>query len=197
MGGGPRRDVRRSRRVGSRRRVVLVDDQPALGGSLRYDLWAYPDGLGYETAHKLAGAVQSRSNIEVLTGATAFGLYEGNLLGVHQGSNLIKLRAKSVVAATGAYEQPLVYDRNDLPGTFLSSGLRRLMHLYRLRPGTAALVATTNDEGLPRRARPPERRGAGRSARRLQAPIPPRPRRRNGAALQGHPRPAVPRRGPR
>ena len=128
-------------------RVVLVDDQPALGGSLRYDLWAYPDGLGYETAHRLAGAVQSRSNIEVLTGATAFGLYEGNLLGVHQGSNLIKLRAKSVVAATGAYEQPLVYDRNDLPGTFLSSGLRRLMHLYRLRPGTAALVATTNDEG--------------------------------------------------
>ena len=128
-------------------RVVLVDDQPALGGSLRYDLRAYPDGLGYETAQELAVTVQSRSNIEVLTGATAFGLYEGNLLGVHQGSRLIKLRAGSVVAATGAYEQPLVYDRNDLPGTFLSSGLRRLMHLYRLRPGTAALVATTNDEG--------------------------------------------------
>ena len=83
----------------------------------------------------------------MLTGATAFGLYEGNLLGIRRGSEFIKLRAKSIVAATGAYEQPLLYDRNDLPGTFLSSGLRRLMHLHRLRPGGAALVAATNDEG--------------------------------------------------
>ena len=128
-------------------RVALVDDQPDLGGSLRYDAHGHSTGPGYETARELAGAVRARSNIEVLSAATAFGLYEGNLLGVHQGSRLIKLRARSVVAATGAYEQPLVYDRNDLPGTFLSSGLRRLIHLYRLRPGTAALVATTNDEG--------------------------------------------------
>ncbi len=128
-------------------RVVLVDDQPDLGGSLRYDLRGYQDGPGYATARDLAEAVRSRSNIEALAGATAFGLYEGNLLGVHQGSRLIKLRARSVIVATGAYEQPLVYDRNDLPGTFLSSGLRRLVHLYRIRPGTAAMVAATNDEG--------------------------------------------------
>ena len=141
VGGGPAGMSASLAAADSGVRVVLVDDQPSLGGSLRYDL------RSCETAQDFSAAVQSRPNIEVLTAATAFGLYEGNLLGVHQGSRLIKLRAKSIVAATGAYEQPLVYDRNDLPGTFLSSGLRRLMHLYRLRPGTAALVATTNDEG--------------------------------------------------
>ena len=147
VGGGPAGMSAALAVADSRVRVVLIDDQPALGGSLRYDLSGYPGGPGHETAQDLAKAVRSRPNIEVLTSATAFGLYESNLLGVHQDSRLIKLRARSVVVATGAYEQPLVYDRNDLPGTFLSSGLRRLMHLYRLRPGKAALVATTNDDG--------------------------------------------------
>ena len=51
-------------------------------------------------------------------------------------------------SATGAIEQPLVFADNDLPGVMLAGGARRLAALYGVRPGSAAVVATTGDRGL-------------------------------------------------
>ena len=133
--------------------VTLIDDQPSLGGHLRYGTRSYsglpdiPESSGYEIAARLAGEVSSHRGIEVRSGATAFGLYEGNLLGIHCGSSVVKLRAGSIVVATGSYEAPLTFDRNDLPGVMLSSGLQRLANLYGIRPGSTAIVATCNDQG--------------------------------------------------
>ena len=45
-------------------------------------------------------------------------------------------------------EQPLVFAGNDLPGVMLSGGVRRLIALYGVAPGTRAVVATTSDRGL-------------------------------------------------
>src|SRR6185312_9952417 len=50
--------------------------------------------------------------------------------------------------ATGVIEQPLVFADNDLPGIMLSGGAQRLAALYGVRPGSAAVVATTGDRGL-------------------------------------------------
>ena len=41
----------------------------------------------------------------------------------------------------------MVFERNDLPGVMLSSGARRLMHLYGVKPGATAVVATSDDQG--------------------------------------------------
>jgi len=127
-------------------RVVLIDDQPALGGHLRYIAGTLGSD-GREAAGGLANAVDSAKGVEVLSGATAFGLYEGNLLGVVQADRMVKLRAKTIVVATGAHELPLAFDRNDLPGVMLSTGFQRLVNLYGVKPGSTALVATTNDQG--------------------------------------------------
>ena len=133
--------------------VTLIDDQPSLGGHLRVDVRAYtevPDhsGMrGFEIGSKLAADAEGLPNLEVISGATVFGLYEGNLLGVAQDSRLIKLRGKRIIIATGSQEVPLVFPGNDLPGVFLSTGIRRLIHLYGLRPGKKALVITNNDSG--------------------------------------------------
>ena len=43
----------------------------------------------------LADEVRANSGIEVLADATAFGLYEGNLLGIHHGDTVMKLRARA------------------------------------------------------------------------------------------------------
>ena len=134
-------------------RVVLVDDQPGLGGSLRYDsrasirLPGMGEASALEAACRLAAEVKASDRIEVLSEATAFGLYEGRLLGITQGDSMIRLRAGRVVVATGSYETPLVFDRNDIPGVMLSTGLQRLIHLYGIKPGTTAMVATTGDQG--------------------------------------------------
>ncbi len=121
--------------------VVLIDDQMTLGGHLRGD----PTGDDVVTA--LANRVRAAGGIEVMNGATAFGLYEGNLLGVHQGDTVVKIRARQIVVATGSYEVPMVFDRNDVPGVMLSTGAQRLMRLYGVKPGSCAVVATSSDRG--------------------------------------------------
>ncbi len=121
--------------------VVLVDDQKRLGGHLRGD----PDHDA--TVAALVGRARAADGIEVMDDATAFGLYEGNLLGVHRGDTVLKLRAKQVVVATGSYEVPMTFDRNDVPGVMLSTGIQRLTRLYGVKPGSHAVIATSSDRG--------------------------------------------------
>ena len=130
-------------------RVTLIDDAPALGGHLRIDSTVNgPDSVpGYETAANLASQLSSLDGVTVLSGSTAFGLYEDNLLGILAPDRLVKLRARSVVVAAGVIEQPLVFDANDRPGVMLADGARRLARLYGVKPGERAVVATMNNEG--------------------------------------------------
>ena len=152
VGGGPA-GLAAALAAAANARVVLIDDQPALGGSLRYDLHsgARIPGMGEESGPdsfgRLAMEVEANDRIEVLPEAMAFGLYEGGLLGIASGDSMIRLRARRVVIATGSHETPLVFDRNDIPGVMLSTGLQRLIHLYGVKPGTTAMVATTGDQG--------------------------------------------------
>ena len=106
-----------------------------------------PAATGREIVAALAKAVSSSEGIEVLSPAAAFGLYEGNLLGIMRDQSVVKLRAGRIVVATGAYEVPLVFDRNDLPGVMLSTAIQRLIHLHGIKPASTAMVATTNDHG--------------------------------------------------
>ena len=41
-----------------------------------------------------------------------------------------------------------MFPDNDLPGVMLAGGARRLAALYAVKPGEAAVVATTGDRGL-------------------------------------------------
>ena len=135
-------------------RVVLIDDQPSLGGHLRtqtrhsFDLDEYSGLPDFEVARKLAQTVTNTPNITVMSNANAFGIYEGKLLGIHHGTGLVKLRCKRIVIATGAQEVPMVFPNNDLPGVLLSGGALRLINLYGVRPGRRGVVVTNNDQGL-------------------------------------------------
>ncbi|MBP7690992.1 MAG: (2Fe-2S)-binding protein, partial [Anaerolineales bacterium] len=86
-------------------------------------------------------------NITVYTDTTVLGWFQDHWLPAVSGDRLYKARARAVVAAAGAYETPLVFDNNDLPGVMLGSAAQRLLHLYGVRPGRRAVVATANDDG--------------------------------------------------
>src|SRR5215211_7751629 len=119
--------------------VVLCDEDVEPGGALLY-----------EGGHARAGALTERvraAGVEILSGAPALGFFDG-LVPVWQGSTLHQVRAARHIAATGTLEQPLVFPDNDLPGVMLASGARRLAGLYAVKPGNAAVVATTDDRGL-------------------------------------------------
>ena len=121
--------------------VVLIDDQATLGGQLRGDPYDGPAVVA------LADEVRGNGGIAVMDDATAFGLYEGNLLGIHRGDTVLKLRARQIVVATGSYETPMTFDRNDLPGVMLTTGAQRLSRLYGVKPGSRAVVVTSGDRG--------------------------------------------------
>ena len=133
--------------------VVLIDDQPQLGGHLRFNQRTY-DSIpeyrgkrGTEIATVMAESIARSDYIEVISDSTVFGLYQDNFLGILAGDWRITLRAKRVVIATGCHEVPLLFQNNDLPGIMLASAARRLTGLYGIRPGANAVVATETDQG--------------------------------------------------
>ncbi|MFQ5520101.1 MAG: 2Fe-2S iron-sulfur cluster-binding protein, partial [Candidatus Methylomirabilia bacterium] len=129
--------------------VLLIDDEPTLGGHLQWQLLpSEEDHPDYRLAGTLAEQVRAEARIRHLPLATAFGLYEGQLLAVIQGERLIKIRAQRIVVATGGFETPLVFQHNDRPGVFLGEGLQRLVALYGVKPGQRAVVIANGDRGL-------------------------------------------------
>ena len=126
-----------------------------MGGYLRADSHVYRDAplvegqgrAGFELATEFAQALDDLPNVRVLNNANAFGLYEGNLLGILQGKRVIKLRADSIIVATGAKQIPYIFRNNDLPGIMLGAGTQRLMNLYGVKPGHRAVVVTDDDTG--------------------------------------------------
>ncbi len=119
--------------------TVLADDGPEPGGHLLYT-------GGRERARELTERARA-AGVEILSSAPALAFYHG-LVPVWQGDTLHQVRARHHVFATGTIEQPLVFAGNDLPGVMLSGGALRLVHMYAVRPGYRAVVATTDDRGL-------------------------------------------------
>lgn len=146
VGGGPAGLSAALSAVRRNARVILIDENPTLGGHLRYSFLHHR-----ETTEALIRAVQAHSGITTLTNTTVLGAFEENWLAAvtpqPDGERLYKIRGESVVYATGAYEQPLLFDNNDLPGIMLGSAAQRLIHLYGVAPGTRAVVIAANDDG--------------------------------------------------
>jgi sarcosine oxidase, subunit alpha len=120
--------------------VILADEQDALGGHTRWE----PGVSG-----SLAGTVERlerHPRIELFTGAVAFGVYEGGLVALQQGTRQIGVRCHELVIATGRHEYPLVFPDNDLPGVMLAAAARRLIR-QGVRPGERAVVVTAGSEG--------------------------------------------------
>ncbi|MFJ5957845.1 sarcosine oxidase subunit alpha family protein [Paenarthrobacter sp. NPDC092416] len=147
-------------------RVILIDDQPELGGSL----------LSGSTAGSLADLVEGKPALEwvadveaelvsaaectVLNRTTAFGSYDSNYfiaaqnrtdhLSVPAASGVSRqriwhIRAKQVVLAPGAHERPLVFENNDRPGIMLASAARTYLNRYAVAAGSRVVITTTND----------------------------------------------------
>lgn len=159
VGGGPAGLVAALEASKQGAKVVLVDDQPTLGGHLRHSdqrvaTTGDDGGLGisglaaHEAAKRLADAVATDAGITVLSEATAFGLYEGNLLGVVQGNKSIEVATGRIVVATGAAQSLMEFENNDVPGIFLATGAQRLVSLYGVRPGDRAVIVTETDSGI-------------------------------------------------
>ena len=127
--------------------VLLVDENPTLGGSLNYARFDVDASLGREVRDQLVLDIKSNNNITCMTNAVVNGWFADNWLPIICGNRLYKVRAKQTILCTGALEQPAVFRNNDIPGVMMSSAAQRLIHLYAVRPGKAAVIVTSNDDG--------------------------------------------------
>src|SRR5690606_9569223 len=96
--------------------VLLIDEGATLGGALAHARFDANGTQAERIRKELLAAVQAKSNLRVLSDAMCSGLFADNWLPVIRGNRLHKLRATSVVIATGTIEQPAVFRNNDLPG---------------------------------------------------------------------------------
>lgn len=127
--------------------VLIVDENTILGGSLNYTRLDAEGTRAKLLRTELVNAVEANSNITVMTNAVCNGWFADNWLPIIRGNRLYKVRATHTILCTGALEQPALFHNNDLPGVVMSSAAQRLLHLYGVKPGSAAVILTGNNDG--------------------------------------------------
>lgn len=128
-------------------KVLLIEQQQVLGGSLTYARFDLEGTRADTLRRELVDAVEKHANIQVLKKATCNAWFTDNYLPVIQGKRMYKVRATQCLIASGSFDQPVIFRNNDLPGVMLSSAAQRLMKLYAVKPGKRAVVLTGNDDG--------------------------------------------------
>jgi sarcosine oxidase subunit alpha len=161
VGGGPAGLCAALNAARSGARVVLLDDQPELGGALLSGRHEVVQGRpALEWVADVARELDAAAEVTVLTRTSAFGSYDDNYVlalesrtdhldapapdGVSR-QRVWHVRARQVVLATGAHERPLVFAGNDLPGVMLADAVRTYLNRYAVAVGERVVLATTND----------------------------------------------------
>jgi sarcosine oxidase subunit alpha len=125
--------------------VVIVEESDRPGGSGNYQIGTEPQRL--EKVTELLNAVENHSKIRLYTGTQAAAYYADYWIPLIDKERMTKMRAKAVIIASGAYEQPAVFHNNDLPGVMLASAAQRLLYRYAIKPMNRAIVLTANADG--------------------------------------------------
>lgn len=127
------------------KKVMLVDENPHIGGSLDFQL--VNDAAAAEVRDRLKSEVTAAENIELHVNAVASGYYGDHWVPVTTPNGIIKVRAKTVIAASGLFEQPAVFHNNDVPGVMLASGAQRAVARFAVKPCEQAVLLVANEEG--------------------------------------------------
>jgi sarcosine oxidase subunit alpha len=160
-GGGPAGLVAARAAGETGARVILVELDAELGGSLLARDVRIDGALPAEWLDRTVAALRALPAVRILTRSTVFGYQDQNFLTIaercadHLGrraadrraarERVWRVRAGRVVLATGAHERPLVFGNNDLPGILLASALVAYVRRFAVLPGRRVVVATNND----------------------------------------------------
>jgi sarcosine oxidase subunit alpha len=131
------------------RNVLLIEDHPELGGGLfrrALPIEGQPpaDWIAQQQAAILAAGGR------ILTGTTAFGVFDHNLVGLAQdhgfakAPSLWRIRARRILMATGALERPVTFANNDRPGVMGLDGALEYLARYGVLAGRNIAILSNN-----------------------------------------------------
>jgi sarcosine oxidase subunit alpha len=145
VGGGPAGLSAAVATAGAGAQTVLLDENPTLGGQLRYRVAEVaPDGRGgtLRAPALLARLTEevAAAGVDARPGSLAWGLFEDNVLTVVDATDSYQLRAERIVLATGSTDLPYPFAGGSLPGVFSARAVQILLHLHRVLPGRRFVV---------------------------------------------------------
>lgn len=149
----------------SGKRIILLEDDAELGGSLLSEgpnSTLALDGLKpMEWRDNVVAKLQNMPNVRILTRTLVYSALHDNAVhaiqrhtdhlplhdrpqgGIRQTNWMI--RAGRVLLATGAIERPIVFNGNDRPGILLASAARTWLNRYGVLPGKRIALFGNND----------------------------------------------------
>ncbi len=143
-------------------RVMIADERSEMGGGLLHSTTSIDKLPATQWVAKVCHELDGLDNVVRLSRSVVNGLHDHNFLTVnerrthHLGDQapegvtrerIHKVRAHTVILATGAHERPLVFGNNDLPGCMQCSAVSEYIRRYAVVPGGSLVVMTTNDAG--------------------------------------------------
>ncbi|MEO0069534.1 MAG: FAD-dependent oxidoreductase [candidate division WOR-3 bacterium] len=135
-------------------KVLLIDDGPRLGGQLIkqthkfFGSKSHYCGIrGVDIAIVLENELR-QSDAEVMLNTTCIGHFQPNVLGVVNDGRFIKLTYQALIVATGATENSVLFENNDLPGVYGAGAVQTLMNVYGVKPGRRVLMVGSGNIGL-------------------------------------------------
>ncbi|MEA3196395.1 MAG: sarcosine oxidase, subunit alpha [Gammaproteobacteria bacterium] len=131
--------------------TLLLSSGPAFGGA-----------LGWRGDPQIAELIvrAERCGVRQMTRTLAFGIYDHNLVCARESlpapaarsmtggalrERLWKIRARSVIAAAGALERPMLFPNNDRPGVMLAGAADKYAHAFGVACGQRVVIAANSD----------------------------------------------------
>jgi len=156
VGGGPTGLLAAQAASRAGLRVILAEQDFECGGRLLATNTLINDAPVTVWFASVLGELAASREVTLLTATTCFGLHDHGTAGLLQRldagnrpspfrERYWRVRAKQVLLATGAIEQPLVFEQNDLPGVMQAGAIRQYANRYGVAAGRRIALATNND----------------------------------------------------
>ena len=140
-------------------RVILAEERDWLGGRLGLAAASIEDCPAEEWVANVVDELDAADRVTVLRRTAAFGLYDHGIVGLVESRQpdsadgrarqcYWKVRARQIIHATGALEQPMAFAGNDLPGVMLAGAVEGYAHRYGVAAGHRVLLAISDAAGI-------------------------------------------------
>ncbi|NAZ36380.1 sarcosine oxidase subunit alpha family protein [Rubellimicrobium sp. CFH 75288] len=141
------------------RRVLLMEQEGWWGGRAGVDAPEIDGMTAPAWIERTVAELRRMPNVRMRLRAQVAGIYDHGYAvaaedlealapGRHEGprQRLWRIRARRIVAATGAIERPLAFAGNDVPGVMLASAVRDYLANWAVSVGDRVVVVTNNDD---------------------------------------------------
>jgi len=134
--------------------ILMVDENVQPGGQLSKQTHKffgsknhYASIRGVNICNILLDSLP-KDKVEFRPQTTAVGFYKPDTLIIHHNDGLGKIKGRKFIFATGATENMVPFENNDLPGVYGAGAMQTLMNLYGVKPAQKVLMLGAGNIGL-------------------------------------------------